>query len=130
MIIAHDLGTTGNKASLHTDEGRLVAAVTVGYPAHFGDGGVAEQDPEDWWNAVVQATRDLLSRSGADAGQVTGLAISGQMMGAVLLDAEYRPVRPAIIWADTRSTAQTAALASVIGQGRAYSLLGHRLKKG
>lgn len=127
MIIAHDLGTTGNKASLHTDDGRLVGAVTVGYPAHFADGGVAEQDPEDWWNAVVQATRDLLARSDVDPGQVTGLAISGQMMGAVLLDAEYRPVRPAIIWADTRSTAQTAALEAVIGQGRAYSLLGHRL---
>ena len=127
MIIAHDLGTTGNKASLHTDDGRLVSAVTVGYPAHFADGGLAEQDPEDWWNAVVQATRDLIARSDVDPGQVTGLAISGQMMGAVLLDADYRPVRPAIIWADTRSTAQTAALESVIGQGRAYSLLGHRL---
>lgn len=127
MIIAHDLGTTGNKASLHTDDGRLLSAVTVGYPAHFADGGVAEQDPEDWWNAVVQATRDLISRSDIDPGQVTGMAISGQMMGAVLLDSAYRPVRPAIIWADTRSSAQTSALESVIGQGRAYSLLGHRL---
>jgi xylulokinase len=127
MILAHDLGTTGNKASLHTDEGRLLSAVTVSYPAHFADGGLAEQDPEDWWNAVVQATRDLMARSDVDPGSVTGLAISGQMMGAVLLDADYRPVRPAIIWADTRSSAQTAALEAVIGQTHAYSLLGHRL---
>lgn len=127
MIIAHDLGTTGNKASLHTDDGRLLSAVTVGYPARFADGGLAEQDPEDWWNAVVQATRDLLARANADPAAITGLTISGQMMGAVLLDAEYRPVRPAIIWADTRSSAQTSALESIIGQGRAYSLLGHRL---
>ncbi|GHD44515.1 xylulokinase [Mycetocola manganoxydans] len=127
MIIAHDLGTTGNKASLHTDDGRLLSAVTVGYPARFADGGLAEQDPEDWWNAVVQATRDLLARANADPAAITGLTISGQMMGAVLLDAEYRPVRPAIIWADTRSSAQTTALESIIGQGRAYSLLGHRL---
>ncbi|MEO6199553.1 MAG: xylulokinase [Cryobacterium sp.] len=127
MIIAHDLGTTGNKASLHHDDGRLVSAVTVSYPARFAEGGVAEQDPQDWWNAVVEATRTLLARSATDAHTVTGLTVSGQMMGTVLLDAAYQPVRPAIIWADTRSTAQTARLEGIIGQDRAYSLLGHRL---
>ncbi len=52
MIVAHDLGTTGDKASLHDDEGRLVAAVTVHYDTRFDRGGVAEQDPEAWWAAV------------------------------------------------------------------------------
>jgi len=127
MLIAYDLGTTGNKASLHHDDGRLVSAVTVGYGVNFADGGVAEQDPEDWWNAVVQATRTLMARSGADPADVIGLTVSGQMMGAVLLDANYRPVRPAIIWADTRSTKQTAALEQRIGIEPAYALLGHRL---
>src|SRR5665647_3571784 len=102
-------------------------AVTVGYGVNFADGGVAEQDPEDWWNAVVQATRTLMARSGADPADVIGLTVSGQMMGAVLLDANYRPVRPAIIWADTRSTKQTAALEQRIGIEPAYALLGHRL---
>ena len=86
MLIAHDLGTTGNKASLHEDDGRLRAAVTVGYPARFADGGVAEQDPRDWERAVIEATRTLLAQTGTDASTVTGLVISGQMMGAVLLD--------------------------------------------
>lgn len=125
MIVAHDLGTTGNKASLHTDDGQLLSAVTVGYGAHFAEGGIAEQDPEDWWNAVVEATRTLLSRTATPPADVGGLVVSGQMMGAVLLDAEYRPVRPAIIWADTRSTRQTAQLEERLGD--AYRLLGHRL---
>lgn len=127
MIIAHDLGTTGNKASLHQDDGRLVSSVTVSYGVRFADGGVAEQDPADWWNAVVAATRQLLKASGVDPHSVTGLTVSGQMMGAVLLDASYEPVRPAIIWADTRSTAQTAQLERAIDETRAYALLGHRL---
>lgn len=127
MIIAHDLGTTGNKASLHEDDGRLVSAVTVSYGVRFADGGIAEQDPADWWNAVVAATRQLLQASGVDPHSVTGLGVSGQMMGAVLLDASYEPVRPAIIWADTRSTAQTAQLERAIDETRAYALLGHRL---
>ncbi|WP_104191722.1 xylulokinase [Cryobacterium sp. Y82] len=127
MIISHDLGTTGNKASLHRDDGRLVASVTANYGAFFADGGIAEQNPDDWWNAVVEATRGLLTRSGVDPSQVTGLVVSGQMMGAVLLDSDYLPVRPALIWADTRSTKQAQHLESIIGQDRAYSLLGHRL---
>lgn len=127
MIIAHDLGTTGDKASLHHDDGRLVASVTVAYPAHFAAGGIAEQDPADWWHAVVKATRDLLVRSAVAPDAVSGLVVSGQMMGAVLLDGQGEPVRPAIIWADTRSGAQTRQLEQRLGADRAYRALGHRL---
>ncbi|WP_136024032.1 xylulokinase [Microbacterium sp. K27] len=127
MIIAHDLGTTGNKASLHHDDGRLVASVTVPYPAHFAAGGVAEQDPADWWDAVVAATRDLIARTGTAPTDIAGLVVSGQMMGAVLLDAHGEPARPAIIWADTRAGAQQRELEAAIGAERAYGILGHRL---
>ncbi|MDR7233700.1 xylulokinase [Agrococcus sp. BE272] len=127
MLIAHDLGTTGNKASLHDDDGRLRASVTVAYPVRFADGGIAEQDPRDWERAVVEATRSLLARTGTDPATVTGLVVSGQMMGAVLLDEHYEPVRPAIIWADTRAQAQTEQLVDRLGEREAYALLGHRL---
>lgn len=127
MIIAHDLGTTGNKASLHHDDGKLVASVTVPYPAHFAAGGVAEQNPNDWWNAVVAATRDLIARTETAPTDIAGLVVSGQMMGAVLLDGEGEPARPAIIWADTRSGAQQRELEAVLGAERAYGILGHRL---
>lgn len=127
MLIAHDLGTTGDKASLHHDDGRLITAVTVAYGARFADGGVAEQDPEDWWNAVVAATRTLVERAGVAPAEITGLVVGGQMMGAVLLDAAQRPVRPAIIWADTRAGAQQRELSDRLGDEHAYRLLGHRL---
>jgi len=127
MIIAHDLGTTGNKASLHTDQGQLLASVTVPYGAHFAAGGIAEQNPDDWWNAVVEATRKLTESSGVEPSSVEGLVVSGQMMGAVLLDAAFEPVRPAIIWADTRSGRQASQLAEALGKDYAYKLLGHRL---
>ncbi len=127
MIIAHDLGTTGNKASLHHDDGRLVAAVTVPYPAHFAAGGIAEQNPQDWWNAVVQATRDLMARTATEPSAVAGLVVSGQMMGAVLLDADGEPARPAIIWADTRAGEQQRRLEAALGAEHAYRVLGHRL---
>lgn len=127
MLVAHDLGTTGDKASLHQDDGRAVGSVTVDYPAHFGPGGVAEQDPEHWWAAVGEATRLLLERTATAPGQVNGIGMSGQMMGAVVLDGDLRPVRPAMIWADSRSVAQADRLLAAVGQDAAYAELGHRI---
>ncbi|MGW5693364.1 xylulokinase [Streptomyces asiaticus] len=127
MIIAHDLGTTGNKASLHTDDGRLVTAVTVRYDTDFRAGGIAEQDPESWWRAVCRAGRELLARSGTPPERIGAIGFSGQMMGAVLLDRAHRPVRPAMIWADHRSIEQAGTLAAELGEERAYRLLGHRI---
>jgi xylulokinase len=127
MIIAHDLGTTGNKASLHDDEGKLIEHCTISFPAHFAAGGIAEQDPMDWWNAVGTASKALLANGKVNPREVTGVAISGQMMGALLLDNDYAPVRPAIIWADYRSNAQSKELLAQIPMSQAYAELGHQL---
>ncbi|GAA1434348.1 xylulokinase [Microlunatus lacustris] len=127
MIISHDLGTTGNKATLVSDEGRVVAAVTATYGTDFGPRGKAEQDAGDWWDAVCRATRDLLAQAAVAPADVEVVSFSGQMMGAVLLDGAGVPVRPAIIWADTRSVAQTATLVEKVGMERGYRITGHRL---
>lgn len=127
MILAHDLGTTGDKASLHTDDGRLVAAVTVGYPTRYAPGGVVEQDPEDWWRACCEATRRLLAETGTAAERVSVVGLSGQMMGAVLLDRAHRPVRPALIWADHRSGPQADRVARTVPVEETYAITGHRL---
>ena len=132
MILAHDLGTTGDKASLYTDAGELVAAVTSEYATDFGSGGRAEQDANDWWRGVVRATRDLLETTRVHPRDILCVSFSGQMMGAVFLDAHGVPVRPAIIWADTRSTLECDALLEHLGGGRvgmerAYAITGHRL---
>lgn len=127
MLIAHDLGTTGNKASLHDDAGRIVATATETYRTHYGRGGVVEQDPEDWWRAVCAASRRLLAETATAPGAIAATALSGQMMGVVLLGGDGRPTSPSIIWADTRSQAQCARLVTAIGAERGYGILGHRL---
>ena len=127
MIIAHDVGTTGDKATLVSADGRLVAACTSPYATDFGPGGKAEQDPEAWWTAVCRATRALLERTGTRAADIEAVSFSGQMMGAVLLDSRGKPVRPATIWADTRSVAQSATLVERVGMEHGYAITGHRL---
>jgi len=127
VIISHDLGTTGNKATLVDREGRVVSAVTVAYGTDFGRGGKAEQNPMDWWAALCKATRALLEKAGTAADDIDAISFSGQMMGVVPLDKHGEPLRPAIIWADTRSTAESDFLVDRIGMDVGYRITGHRL---
>jgi xylulokinase len=126
MIISHDLGTTGDKATLVDEKGAVVASVTATYATDFGPGGKAEQDPDAWWRALCSASRTLLERVPDAAKRVAGVSFSGQMMGAVLLDAAGSVVRPAIIWADTRSSVQAQRLGDRVGTERFYAVTGHR----
>ena len=127
MIISHDLGTTGDKATLIDASGRVVAACTAPYGTDFGPRGRAEQDAETWWDALCHATRALIAREQLDPARIEAVSFSGQMMGALLLDGTGAPVRPAIIWADTRSTQQAAHLLEQVSMERGYAITGHRL---
>ncbi len=127
MLIAHDLGTTGNKATLVSNDGKMIASQTVHYGADWGTDGRAEQDPQDWWAAVCRATRELLASTNTPGTSIDGVSFSGQMMGVVPLDAHGEPVRPAIIWADTRSTKETDALLQRVSMADCYRITGHRL---
>jgi xylulokinase len=124
-IVAHDLGTSGDKASLHDADGRLLAAHTEPYATAFGPGGTAEQEPAEWWRAFCAASRSLLAETGTRPDEVACIAMSGQMMGVVLVDAEDVAIRPALIWADTRAHREAEALAERVGVERGYQLLGH-----
>ena len=83
MIISHDLGTTGNKATLVSNDGVMVASVSVSYGADFGPGGRAQQDPHDWWAAMSRANRELLEKGGIANTEIDAVSFSGQMMGVV-----------------------------------------------
>jgi len=127
VIIAHDIGTSADKASLHDMTGQMVATATSGYAVDFGAGGRAEQDPELWWRAVVATTTELLDRSGVAPREIDAVGLSGQMMGAVFLGRDFDPVRPAVIWADQRAAAQAARLTTQISAEDSYRRTGHRM---
>jgi xylulokinase len=127
LVLAHDLGTTGDKASLYDESGRLVASTSAGYATDYGADGKAEQDTDAWWAAVGRATRELIEAAGRPLSDVACICLSGQMSGAVLVDEAGRPVRPAIIWADTRAQAECDRLIERVGMERCYAITGHRL---
>jgi len=126
-ILAHDLGTTGNKATLHDDQGVLVSSAFFGYDTKYAQVSWAEQNPEDWWEAVCASTHELLQKARVRRNEVACIVFSGQMMGCVPIDRKGRALRDAIIWADQRSVEQTQWMAEQIGPEEVYRITGHRL---
>src|SRR5437764_11703747 len=99
-LLGIDVGTTGAKTALFDAAGATVAAASVEWPLAHPRPGWAEQDPEDWWRGTVESVRRVLALAALPPDAVRGVGLSGQMHGAVLLDAERRVLRPAIIWSD------------------------------
>lgn len=127
FILAHDLGTTGNKSTLFDDQGNMVASTFSGYETKHPQPTWAEQNPHDWWRAVSYATRELLSKSGVIPSEVGAIAFSGQMMGCLPVDEGGNPLRPCIIWADQRAVEQATRLDNLLGEERVYRITGHRI---
>jgi xylulokinase len=126
-LLAHDLGTSGNKATLYTTDGSLVASRTCPYDTHYFNGNWAEQDPRDWWSAICRSTQELLLEAQADASDVAVVALSGQMMGCTPVDRDGNPLRPSILYCDQRATREAAQVLSKIDPKSFYDIAGHRV---
>jgi len=105
------------------EHGRVVASGTEDHePFATPHKGWAEQDPRDWWRAFRQAVGLALHNAGIAGDQIACVGFSGQMHGAVLLDAQDEVVRPAIIWCDQRTERQVQELSNLFGVDRLIRL--------
>jgi xylulokinase len=108
MYLGIDLGTSSVKAALFDAEQQLIGQASQSLEVSRPHPGWSEQDPEAWWRAL-EAAVDALAASHSLAG-LRGIGLSGQMHGAVLLDADDHVMRPAILWNDGRAGAECAEL--------------------
>ncbi len=106
LILGIDIGTTNAKAVLATPEGKVVAQTTQSYPLSTPRPGWVEQNPEDWWKAVVQATAQIAQQADTKRNDVAVIGVSGQGCAATLIDHQGNAIRPGIIWMDARSEAE------------------------
>ena len=112
--IGVDLGTSAVKLLLMNAKGAIEKIVSREYPLYFPRPGWSQQNPEDWWNGTVEGIRELIS--GIDGNLVAGISFGGQMHGLVILDEADQVIRPAILWNDGRTAAQTDYLNQVVGK--------------
>lgn len=110
-VLAFDLGTSGLKAAVISSRAQVIDSEVVPLGVSLLPGGGAEQRPADWWAAMVQAASALWSRGLAKASDVGGIALSSQWGGTVAVDRDGTPLRPAIIWMDSRGRDEVRRLA-------------------
>jgi xylulokinase len=123
-LVGLDVGTTGVKALAVSPDGEVLARAERGYDLSSPHPGWSEQDPEDWWRAAQDALGAL------DVPEIAGIGFSGQMHGLVVLDAEDRLLRPAILWNDQRTAAECAEIEDRVGFERLLALTGNRALTG
>lgn len=123
-LLSHDLGTSADKATLYTPEGELLGSSLASYPVEYSLGGRgAEQDPALWWEAFCCNNRALLK--GIDPADVAAVSVSGQMMACLPVNKAGEPLRPCMIWADTRSEEEEKALKEALGFEAYYGITGN-----
>ena len=122
-LLGLDIGSSSVKAALvrAADGAQIQIAQSpesAELPIRAPKPGWAEQDPEIWWQHACLAIKQVLARTNIPANRIAGIGIAYQMHGLVALDAARQPVRPAIIWCDSRAVETGDAAFQALGPER------------
>lgn len=116
MFLGIDLGTSAVKLLVIDCDGKIVKTVSKEYKVNYLNNNWAEQNPVDWWNAVLEGLEEILSSDNIRE-NLKSISFSGQMHGLVILDDMDNVIRPAIIWCDQRTTKECEQLNSLLWLG-------------
>lgn len=105
-----DGGTESLRARIYDLDGTCLGSKAVPYETRFSPGARAEQNPEDWWQSLIAATRGAIAEARIDAGQIEAMAFATTSCTVVALDKQGRALRPALLWMDVRAHAEADAV--------------------
>ena len=117
-LIGVDIGTSGTKTVLFDENGNKIRSKTVEYPMYQPKNGWAEQNPEDWYNAVYETLKFVSDGIENENDKICGIGLSGQMHGLVMLDRNGKVIRPSIIWCDQRTGKECEQITELVGKER------------
>ncbi|HEV7199607.1 MAG TPA: xylulokinase [Candidatus Limnocylindria bacterium] len=124
-VLGIDVSTTATKAILVDETGAVRGVGTAEYPTSVPQPRWSEQDPTQWWEGSVSAIQSILASSRVPAEEVAAVGLTGQMHGAVLLDAADAVLRPAILWNDQRTNAECDLIREAVGRDRLIEITGN-----
>lgn len=124
-LLGLDIGTSGAKAVLCDEDGRIVASALAEYPLSTPRPLWSEQNPADWWRGATEAIRHAMRDSGINGREIVALGLTGQMHGAVFLDTHNTVLRPAMLWNDQRTAAECDEITRLVGAERLIAFAGN-----
>ena len=128
-ILAHDLGTTGDKACLYKVDGELSASSYLDYKTYYPHFNWVEQKPAEWWKAVCDSTKKLLEETKISSKEIACVSFSGQMLGCVPIDKSGGVLRESvIIWLDGRSHEEARYIRENMDEKKLYHITGASLR--
>lgn len=127
-LLGIDIGTSACKVALFGKDGKVEAAVSEGYPVYYPHPGWAEQNPDEWWEAVCKAIWTVISSSGVSPDDIAGIGIDGQSWSAIALDKEGKVLTNTPIWMDTRAQDICERLNKEIGEDKIFEVAGNSLQ--
>ena len=116
LLLGIDIGTSGCKVTVIDRRGQIVDSCLGEITSSHPHPGWAEQNPDDWYATACRVLGELFGRGRCQSEQIAALALDGSTHNAVLADANFRPLRPAIMWTDQRSVRQAAQLEAEAGE--------------
>jgi len=126
LILAHDLGTSGDKACLFDTEGNFLAEAYHTYPTYYPAEGFVEHDPRTWWEAVRNSSREVIKNADARPEDIKAISFSSHGMGVIPVDREGNLlVERVMIWNDARSTKEAAHILEKTGERAHYEKTGN-----
>jgi len=123
-IVGIDIGTTSVRVTIYTAEGRQVSEGRVPNKITNPQPGWAEQDANDWWFGVCAAARQALQNFPYAPDAIKGIAVTSMRQTFVCLGKDFKPLRPAILWYDTRHAVQVDWVRSQIDSRIIYQQTG------
>ena len=115
ILLGIDYGTGGCKVTAIGTDGSFAGEASTEFPTYHDRPGWSEQEPQDWWNAL-RSSLEKLAANGVDLKSVAACSLDGSTHNAVLLDANFRPIRRTVMWTDQRTTAECEALKAGWGE--------------
>ena len=110
-ILSIDLGTSGSKTAIVSVYGEVIDFDFEGVPLHLFPNGGAEQNPADWWQAIMSTSKRLLGKGSVDPNDIVAVVASNQWAGTVPVDQDGKPLMNAVIWMDMRGAKYVAEMA-------------------
>ncbi len=125
QLLGIDIGTSACKVAVFDEDGKVLAQANRPYRVYYPQNGWAEQNPEEWWEAICDAVREALSEESVSAEQIKGIGVDGQSWSAIPVDENGSVLHNTPIWMDTRARHLCEKVKKEIGTDEIFRVAGN-----